>query len=252
MRQIDRLVQLVGTPVKVTTVHPVPNELHNWDLVAPAMLFSATSCLVSLRWLAEAQAPRRDEDASVLLRRLFEHAVIFAWIAMDPTRNAPKWVADDYAHRLKVDADFVRLGRKGLEQEQRDDFQAFIKLHGVMPDLASQADLADRHWSSLIDGHGTFPRRSGDTQTGRWSLRKMYTGVYRSASANAHPTALSLRDFVWPGNAPNTFMIGNDVDHPIDRYPYTMAPLVFACMLLVAEQVLKRPKGEDTRAAFEE
>jgi hypothetical protein len=31
-----------------------------------------------------------------------------------------------------------------------------------------------------------------------------------------------------------------------------MAPLVFTCMLLVAEQVLGRPCGDDVRAAFSE
>lgn len=253
MRQIDRLVPLVGAPVTVTTAQPVPNELHNWDLVAPALLFSATSCLVSLRWLAEARTPRRDEDAIVLLRRLYEHAVIFAWIAIDPATNAPRWVAEDYSHRLRTDSDLTRIGGSGLPQGTRDKFQAFIKLHGgKMPDVATRADQADQHWSKRINGHGTFPRAAGHAPTGGWSLRKMYTAVYRSGSANAHPTPLSLRDFVWPGGAPGTFSIGNNAEHPVERYPYTMAPLVFACMLLIVEQVLARPKGEDIRAAFEE
>jgi hypothetical protein len=253
MRQIDRLVPLVGAPVTVTTEQLVPNELHNWDLVAPAMLFSATSCLVSLRWLAEARAPRRDEDAIVLLRRLYEHAVIFAWIAIDPPINAPRWVAEDYNQRLRTDSDLARIGGKCLAQDVRDDFQAFIKVHGAkMPDIATRADHADQHWSTRINGHGTFPRVAGHAATGGWSLRKMYTAVYRPGSANAHPTPLSLRDFVWPGGAPGTFSIGNNTDHPIERYPYTMAPLVFACMLLIAEHVLGRPKCENVRAAVVE
>jgi hypothetical protein len=253
MLQIDRLVPLVGAPVTVTTGQPVPNELHNWDLAAPAMLFSATSCLVSLRWLAEARAPRRDEDAIVLLRRLYEHAVIFAWIGIDPATNAPRWVAEDYSHRLRVDSDLSRIGRQGLPTEVRDKFREFIKVHGAkMPDVATRADHADQHWSTRINGHGTFPRAAGQMETGRWSLRKMYTAVYRPGSANAHPTPLSLRDFVWPGGAPGAFAIGNNTDHPIERYPYTMAPLVFACMLLIAEQVLGRPHGDNVRAAFEE
>jgi hypothetical protein len=251
MRQIDRLIPLVGAPVTVTTERDVPNELYNWDLVAPAMLFSATSCLVSLRWLAEAQTPRRDEDAIVLLRRLYEHAVIFAWIAIDPAVNAPRWVAEDYQHRLRANTDLARIGVPGLTQQTRSDFQAFIDQHSTMPDVASRADLADRHWSTRLDGHGTFPRAPGEAPTGAWSLRKMYTAVYRPASSNAHPTPQSLRDFVWPGGASNTFQIGNNGNHPIDRYPYTMAPLVFATMLLVAEQVLGRPRAADVRGAFE-
>jgi Family of unknown function (DUF5677) len=250
MRQIDRLIPLVSGAVTVTTQRAVPNELDNWDLVAPAMLFSATSCLVSLRSLAEAGTPRREEDAIVLLRRLYEHAVIFAWIAIDPATNAPQWVASDYQHRLRFDTDLTRLGVAGLTPQSRTDFQAFIDLHGTMPDVASRADLADQHWSTRLQGHGTFPRAPGAVPTGRWSLRKMYAAVYRPASSNAHPTPHSLRDFVWPGGTPNTFQIGNNSNHPIERYPYTMAPLVFATMLLVAEQVLGRPNGDDVRAAF--
>lgn len=78
----------------------------------------------------------------------------------------------------------------------------------------------------------------------------MYTAVYRPASSNAHPTPQSLRDFVWPSGASGTIHIGNNSNHPIDRYPYTMAPLVFATMLLVAEQVLGRPRADAVYAAF--
>lgn len=121
-----------------------------------------------------------------------------------------------------------------------------------MPDVASRADHADRYWTSRIDGHGTFPRANEPAATGLWSLRKMYAAVYRSASAHAHPTAHSLHDFVWPGGAKDTFSIGKNCDEPIDRYPYTMAPLVFATMLLVAEHVVGRPEAENVLEAFEE
>jgi hypothetical protein len=252
MRQIDRLIPLVGAPVQVTTTQQVPNELHNWELVGPAMLFSATSCLVSIRWLAESRTPRRDEDASVLVRRLYEHAVDFAWIAVNATVNAPKWVADDFRHRLEADDDLKLIDASTLTPEVRAEYQAFIDKHGRMPGVAKRANQADQHWSTRLEGHGTFPTVAGQTQTGLWSLRKMYAAVYRFASANVHPSPQSLRDFVWPGGASNRFWIGNDTDHQIDRYAYTYAPLVFATMLLMAEKVLGRPNGDDVRAAFQE
>jgi hypothetical protein len=252
MRQIDRLIPLVGAPVRVTTTQPVPNELDNWDLVGPAMLFSAMSCLVSIRWLAESPTPQRDEDASVLLRRLYEHVVDFAWIAVDPVVNAPKWVADDYRHRLKADDDLKLIGTLGLTPQARTEYQAYIDKHGKMPGVPTRANQADEHWSARLEGHGTFPTAAGQTQSGRWSLRKMYVAVYRSASANVHPSPQSLRDFIWPGGTSNTFRIGNDTDHQIERPPYPMAPLVFAIMLLMTEQVLGRPNGGDVRAAFKE
>lgn len=255
MRQIDRLILLVGAPVQIVTTQQVPNELHNWELVGPAMLFSATSCLVSIRWLAESPRPLRDEDASVLIRRLYEHAVDFAWIAVDPAVNAPKWVADDFRHRLEADDDLKLIGDLGLTPQARTEYQEFIDKHGKhgkMPGVAKRANQADHHWSTRLEGHGTFPSAAGQTQSGQWSLRKMYLAVYRSASANVHPSPQSLRDFVWPGGTRNTFYIGNHPSHQIERYPYTMAPLVFATLLLMAEQVLGRPNGNEVRAVFEE
>jgi hypothetical protein len=195
--------------------------------------------------------PRRDEDASVLIRRLYEHAVNFAWIAVAPAVNAPKWVADDFRHRLEADDDLKLIG-SGLTPQARAQYQAFINKHGKMPGVAKRANQADQHWSTRLEGHGTFPTAAGQTQSGRWSLRKMYLAVYRPASANVHPSPQSLRDFVWPGGASDTFWIGNNADHRIERYPYTMAPLVFATMLVMAERLLGRPNGDDVRAAFEE
>jgi hypothetical protein len=103
MRQIDRLIPLVGAPVTVTTQRAVPNELDNWDLVAPAMLFSATSCLVSLRWLAEARTPRREEDAIVLLRRA----------ATGSARTGSRPSGSLQVGKVRGGVDTVELGERG-------------------------------------------------------------------------------------------------------------------------------------------
>lgn len=256
MGQIDRLLPLVASPATVVSTQPEPRELHNWHLVGPAMLFSAASCLVSLRYLAEAPAPRRDQDAFVLLRRLYEHVVDFAWIAIDPTAHAPRWVGDDFYHRLKLDDDFIKLGRGSLSAKTRAEYQSFVDSHTGLPQVVQRAEAADNHWSTRIDLHGTFPQTAvppgqdlAVTQNGRWSLRSAYAYIYRAGSANVHPTPLSLFDYVWPGGAKDTFTIGMKVDE-INRYPYTMAPLVFAMMLLIAEKVLGRPAANDVYAAF--
>ena len=256
MRQIDRLLRLVGVPVTITSTQDEPRELHNWDLVAPAMLFSAASCLLSLRYLAEAPAPRRDQDASVLLRRLYEHVVDFAWIAIEPTANAPRWVADDFYYRLKLDDDFVQLGRGALSAEKRQNYQAYVDAQRGLPQVLQRAEAADAYWSTRVEAHGTFPQVAApdgqdivQTQNGRWSLRAAYAFIYRAGSSNAHPTPLSLFDYVWPGGAINTFTIGMNTG-AMNRYAYTMAPLIFAPMLLIAEQVLGRPSANDVYAAF--
>lgn len=200
MLQTDRLLRLVTFPIHVrSSVMPEPRVLYNWDLVAPAMLFSAANCLLSIRLLAEVQAPRREQDASVLLRRLYEHVVDFAWIAIDSEKHAKQWVSDDYFYRLKFDDEMKLLGKPGLAAAMRADFDLHIKTYGRMPDVASRADAADKHWSKRVSGHGVFPstaRPLGQpltvAQSGNWSLRTLYAVIYRSASAKAHPTAFSL------------------------------------------------------------
>lgn len=76
-----------------------------------------------------------------------------------------------------------------------------------------------------------------------------YAYIYRAGSANAHPTPLSLFDYIWPGGASNTFTTGMKTD-TVNRYAYTMAPPIFAPMLLIAEKVLGRPSARAVYAAF--
>jgi len=194
MLQSERLLRLVKFPVQgESKVQPEPRVQYNWDIAGPAMLFSASSCLLSIRLLAESRAPRREQDAIVLLRRLYEHVVDFAWIAIAPAINAKKWLADDYEHRIKVDNEFARLGQPALEAAKRSTYEQFIAANRPgMPDLASRADAADKHWSTQIHGHGVFPSKLPadantlvNVQGGFWSLRVQYAIIYRLASANA-------------------------------------------------------------------
>jgi hypothetical protein len=41
------------------------------------------------------------------------------------------------------------------------------------------------------------------------------------------------------------------MEHPVKRYAYTMAPLLFTTMLLIAEHVLCRPSSADVMAVFQ-
>lgn len=258
MMQAERLLRLVTFPFTVDSkVQPEPRVQDNWDVVAPAMLFSASSCLLSIRLLAETQAPRREQDAIVLLRRLYEHVVDFAWIAINPAVHAKKWVADDRFYRLKIDDDFAKLGRAELASSKRAEFEQYIKANGRMPDVASRADAADKHWTQLISGHGVFPSKPApaggsivSAQNGNWSLRTQYTIVYRLASGNAHPTPMSLSSYVQAQGNSGKFVVGmNPHDHD-DRYAYTFAPLIFATMLFVSEHVLGVPSRADVESIF--
>jgi hypothetical protein len=260
MLQTERLLRLVKFPLTIeSSVKPEPRVQDNWDVAAPAMLFSASSCLLSIRLLAETQAPRREQDAIVLLRRLYEHVVDFAWIAIDPATHAKKWVADDWFYRLKIDDDIVKLGKPGMPAVKRAEFEQYIKTHGRMPDMASRAEAADKHWSKLISGHGVFPAKPAPAgaslvtaQNGMWSLRTQYTIVYRLASGNAHPTPWSLSAYINAHGTSGKFTVGMNPHEHDDRVAYTFTPLIFAMMLFVAEHVLGYPKRSEIEHVFEQ
>jgi hypothetical protein len=249
MAQIDRLLGLMppGT-ISVQSAAPQDGrELHNWDVVAPAMLFSAASCMLSLRWLAMTPPPRREQDASILLRRVYEHVVSFAWIAIDPAPNAKRWVAYDYRYRLKIDDELRAMGREGLDPAARAGFEAYIQANRPMPSLDIRAMEADTYWLSKLARH-TGERKGAERAL---SLRDEYTTIYRSTSANAHPTPRSLFAYVNPGGETGRFAIGFDMNlSEEDRFAYTFAPLTFATMLLISEQVLGYPNADEVFVAF--
>lgn len=248
MRQIDRLLALMPPETVVQSSGAQDGrELHNWDLVAPAMLFSAANCVLSLRWLAMTPVPRREQDASLLLRRVYEHVVCFAWIAIDPAVNAKRWVAYDYRYRLATDLELQRFGKPGLDPAQRASFEAFRQAHQDMPSLEQRAREADAYWLPKLAQHS-----DGRSDAERaFSLVDEYTTIYRPTSANTHPSPRSLFDYVNPGFATGRFRIGFiPTLREGDRFAYTFAPLTFATMLFISEQVLGYPKSDDIFAAF--
>jgi hypothetical protein len=248
MRQIDALLRLMPNDLIVESAAPQNGrELHNWDVVAPAMLFSAASCLLSLRWLAETPAPRREQDASILLRRLYEHVVCFAWIAANPETNAKRWVAYDYRYRLASDTELQRLGKAGLDAAQRAAFTAYRQANTDMPPLEQRAREADVYWLPKL-AHHLDDRPNANRM---FSLEDEYVSIYRSTSTNTHPSPRSLFAYVNPGFANARFRIGfSGVLDDADRFAYTIAPLVFATLLLMSEQVLGYPNADHVFAAF--
>ncbi|MBK7539974.1 MAG: hypothetical protein IPI49_32395 [Myxococcales bacterium] len=245
MAQIDRLLTLV--PNKIVTKSDAPEngrELHNWNTIAPAIVLSAANCLLSLRCLAQTGPPRREQDANILLRRLYEHVVCFAWLAIEPNVNCKQWVAYDYRYRLIADEEMQQEGELGLSSEERANFEAYRSANKDMPNLLIRAREADNYWREklLASAPKTF------------SLMSTYTAIYRFSSADAHPSPQSLFAYVNPGSAAGRFIIGGVTQLTNnDRHAYPLAPLIFAFLLLVAGKVLdylEMPTAADVLSAF--
>src|SRR4051794_21447918 len=86
---------------------PATGAHHDWPAAGWAMLARSAGSLGSVMALL---APRRAIDAAVLARTLYEQAVTFAWIAINPTEHARRWVRWDRRQRIKADNDLRDVG----------------------------------------------------------------------------------------------------------------------------------------------
>jgi len=217
------------------------------QLVAPAFIFAGCTCVLSIFAILKAALPRNgSQDAFVLLRRLYEYAVTFSWIAIDPAVNTKAWLAHDYKSRLKMNRELKDLGVPGIDPTAEAKFQNYIAAcPKQMPDLRVRAVEADAHWAGKISTHS----RRQPLPVAQISFETLYTNIYRWASTDAHAATGSIHHFV-SGRGGGRFTIGIKESDEGDRYPYTFAPPVLAEWLLVAEHVLGWPAASDVHAAF--
>jgi hypothetical protein len=198
-----------------------PGTHEDWPLAGWAMLSRACGTLNSVVALI---GERRATDAGVLTRSLFEQAVTFAWIAIDPRENALAWVRWDRSERQKAHNDRLQHGGPALlEPETLRDFAAVIASGPVMPNLAQRAEQADAHWSAQLAAV-----RNPNT-----SFRGMYSIVYRTDSQATHAAVSSVEPVVVSA-APGEFQVLPVEQDPGDRSPFTRAPMLYGLMLLVA------------------
>lgn len=222
------------------------SEQDNWELVAPAFVFTGMSCLCSILALGQFGLPRSGtQDANVLLRRLYEHAVTFAWIAVDPDVHVRAWLASDYENRLKINRELRDLGDAGLAAATEQKYKSYVAARPkLMGDVKTRTIEADRYWSTKIALHG----RKAPLPTRKLSFEALYTMIYRGASADAHATAGGISPWIH-GTGDGSFVIavkGGDNED----FPFTFAPIVFASWLFVVEHVLRWPAADEVAATF--
>lgn len=204
---------------------PSTGAHEDWPLPGWAMISRACGTLDSVMALID---ERRATDAGVLTRSLFEQAVTFAWIAIDPIPNALAWVRWDRAERKKAHNDLLQHGGPALlEPKTLQDFEALIASGPVMPNLAQRTEDADRHWTTQV----AAVRNPGI------SFREMYAVVYRTDSQATHVAVTSVEPVVAPAG-PGEFQVLTVERDPGERTPFTRAPMLYALMLLVAEPTL--------------
>lgn len=209
-----------------------------WPLAGTALLTHATQTLRSIMLLAPAGA---HNDASRLLRSLYDHVVTFAWLAENPRDRLGPWRLEDLAERLKADREATAAEEPLLEAAAREQMQAEVDAATAStPDLASKAFAADRYWSARIPAIG-----EGELE----SFRGMYTFLFRNHSGLVHATFRGLSRVVEDLSPTRRRVVAQP---PLDRHElYGMATVVHGLGLFVAAEALGWPAADEVHSVFD-
>lgn len=222
-------------PVDVTATGPSDA----WALVANGLLAHATGTVGSIFILGRGGY---HNDASRLLRSLYDHVTTFAWLAADPSaERLGTWRLKDLDTRLKADAEAQRAGEALLEDATRAQMQAELASAIVsIPDLASMAFAADRYWNDR--------EPAIEHPNGLRSFRGLYTVLFRQHSGLVHATFRGLNHVTIDLSPTGRRVV---LQAPLDGDgPYGVATVVYGLGLRVAGHSLGWPTAGDVDAAF--
>lgn len=211
-----------------------------WPMVGPALLAHATSSLRSIAF--RLRPDEAHNDASRLLRSLYDHVVTFAWLGADPPPRLALWRKEDLQERLKIHREFAAAGEQLIPDAEREQMEHDIsRLAGKAPDLSSKAAMADKHWIPQIGGALRPDSLS--------SFRGFYTILFREHSGLVHATMRGLNHVTIDLVPPRKRVV---LEAPLDGStgPYGMATVVYGVGLLVAARALGWPDADEVEAIF--
>jgi len=154
---------------------------HDSAIFTAAAVLRACDTLESMMLLL---ARREDEDAFVLLRSLYEQAVVVAWVAVDPEVRHERWWGQSQRQTLKLHKALVPYGQGFLSS----DAIAECEQATGTPSLEAMARDLDGHWPGRVRGL----QRAGHLL----SFHGLYQAIYRSASRPAHGALDALAPYI--------------------------------------------------------
>jgi hypothetical protein len=236
-QRADALAQLVEARLPLDADSNGPETA--WPLVAPALLAAATGSLKSIFVLRPHEA---HNDASRLLRSLYDHVVTFAWLAVDPPGRLAPWREADLRKRLTMADEFEEVGIELLSPDARADMERDVaRTEGSVPNLADMAADADEYW---------LPRLPDLDGTGFKSFRGLYTVLFRNHSGLVHAAMRGLNHVTIDLPRRRKRVV---IQVPLgdSRGPYGMATVIHSFGLFMAEQSLGWPDANEVRAIFD-
>jgi hypothetical protein len=211
-----------------------------WALVGPCLLarqIGALEAIFALRPLD------READAIIVLRSLYEHAVTFAWLAVEPgAEGQRKFLKSDLISRLELDKDVREIGQPPpLTDEVRERYERERDgLPEKMPKLHELAEEADRHWGGTLPGWADSPDHS---------YRGLYAIAYRCQSMIAHPSLMGLNG-VYVDLDDGAKRVQIEQREPEMHGPYGLGVILLAFSVYIAAEKLDWPIPADAVEAI--
>ena len=239
-RPSDQISARAAALIAATEGHLEVEADPGWLLAAHGLLVHATSCLRSIVFRLGPVGAHN--DASRLLRSLYDHVVTFAWLASDPPALLPVWRKADLEERLKMDREVRAAGEQLLADADRAQMERDVAgIEGSTPDLASKAIAADTYWA---------PRIEQFRSEGLGSFRGLYTILFRQHSGLVHATMRGINHVSVDLEPPRMRIVSEDVA-PEGNGPYGMATVVYGLGLLVAAEALGWPDATAIEDVFD-
>lgn len=200
-------------------------EVGRRDAIIAAALLRMTDTLESLMLL---MAARKDLDAAILLRSMFEQMVRLCWVLIDPAERMNNWHGYTSIERLKQHRQLAQWGiALFADEDDLLDAEEARQRKLTMPTIETMAREVDRHWTERV--RGLHP----DEHV--LSLHGLYQIVYRSHSASVHGSLDALDSFVVPDSDPPMIRLSNR-DRMID---YVLGAPILGITLVIAAEVVE-------------
>lgn len=223
---------------------PVKFTLDTPDLVGVSVGLLAR-CVTTTKACEHLAALGRRGDLMVCVRTLFEHTVMLAWLlgSDDGEQRMLLWQRYCDEETLKFDNERARLGGdKEVGADARAEIDEADRRLGKlkMPGLPERAAQVDREWAERL---GLDPQHRSP-----WSLRHIYSIVFRVGSAMAHPTLAGLQ-LVTEKHRDGVLI---DVERPgLAHEALFPVPVLIGTALAVSSVALGKPHADDINAQID-
>jgi hypothetical protein len=152
-----------------------------WAMYDAAALLRMSDTVEGMMLL---MARRKDGEALVLLRSLYEQAVVFMWAAIDPEERHRRWGEESNVMLLRAHNELLPYGHTLLTPAE---VKACEAAKGTPP-VDAMARAVDDYWTSRVPGFAPTD--------GLLSMHGLYQSIYRLGSRPAHGAFDSLEPYL--------------------------------------------------------